>query len=416
MRDHVCALLLSTPVHDLLPDSGHDQRLSSRAVRLFDRVGRTGGEDTADGELRTEAEQLLQEAWDRLHAGDRCLAIRYSYATAAVSKALVVLSSSRSESSPEEMREALRCLDMALIMSPPLASKALTSAASLIHERLPTSSPALASKISAQDVVAIRQPIVEEENIQVLRFEREYYRRERCVVIRRAAQHWPALDAQSGRKWSLEYLCRRAGHRTVPVEVGKRYTDSTWTQKLMTVNEFVRDYVACEGRNDAEAGYLAQHDWFKQIPDLRKDISVPEFCSISRDCCDGADEEEEGGSSVDVDVNVWFGPRATVSPLHFDQKDNILVQVTGCKYVRIYDKAIPRHVVCPHAAESLMSNTSQVDVEDVDPVRFPDFARSASQFMTETILSEGDALFIPRKTWHFVKSLSVSASVSFWGT
>lgn len=34
-----------------------------------------------------------------------------------------------------------------------------------------------------------------------------------------------------------------AGYRTVPVELGSRYTDEQWSQKLMTVSEFVDNHV-----------------------------------------------------------------------------------------------------------------------------------------------------------------------------
>ena len=30
---------------------------------------------------------------------------------------------------------------------------------------------------------------------------------------------------------------------TVPVELGSRYTDNNWTQKLMTLNEFIDNHV-----------------------------------------------------------------------------------------------------------------------------------------------------------------------------
>lgn len=45
---------------------------------------------------------------------------------------------------------------------------------------------------------------------------------------------------------SLEYIQEIAGCRTVPVEVGSRYTDEEWSQTLMTVNEFISKYVRNE--------------------------------------------------------------------------------------------------------------------------------------------------------------------------
>ena len=59
----------------------------------------------------------------------------------------------------------------------------------------------------------------------------------------------------------------------------------------------------------------------------------------------------------------------------------------------------------------MLSNTSQVDVENVDTERFPNF--SEIPYM-ECILEPGEMLYIPIHFWHYVKSLEISFSVSFW--
>lgn len=53
----------------------------------------------------------------------------------------------------------------------------------------------------------------------------------------------------------------------------------------------------------------------------------------------------------------------------------------------------------------------QVEVESPDVVRFPEFVKAP---YLECVLQPGEVLFIPVKHWHYVRSLELSFSVSFW--
>ncbi|KAJ1983720.1 hypothetical protein H4R34_001098 [Dimargaris verticillata] len=233
-------------------------------------------------------------------------------------------------------------------------------------------------------------------------------------LITGALSHWPAL---STRPWAnLQYVQEAMGpSRLVPVEVGYQYTDAQWTQRFLQVDAFFRDYLAPSVRADwsmvthgaaavlptLRPAYLAQHDLLAQMPRLARDVSVPDYCYSTTD--DNAIAEPL--------IHAWFGPRYTVSPLHHDSYHNLLAQVVGFKYVRLYPPSETAKLYPFTDESSLLTNTSQVDLDHVDHSHFPEFTEA---FYYECILQPGQMLYIPPHWWHYVRSLSTSFSLSFW--
>lgn len=98
-----------------------------------------------------------------------------------------------------------------------------------------------------------------------------------------------------------------------------------------------------------------------------------------------------------------------VTPLHHDPHYNLLAQVVGTKYVRLYH---PRYTakLRPYTT-GLTQNSSQIDLDQQQHNLNPEFATLP---FLDCVLQPGQMLFIPPGWWHYVKALSVSFSVSFW--
>ncbi|KAJ1998070.1 Lysine-specific demethylase 8, partial [Coemansia thaxteri] len=159
----------------------------------------------------------------------------------------------------------------------------------------------------------------------------------------------------------------------------------------MPFGQFLDDivYPSQSASGGVPKGYLAQHNLCDQAFKLKRDFYLPDYVMVEtgRRQPTGID----GFNTDEVQVNAWLGPRGTISPLHFDQYDNLFAQVAGYKHIRLYAPSESANLY-PYPAESLVSNTSQVDVLNPDLNRFARFSRASH---LECIVGPGDLLYIP---------------------
>jgi len=247
---------------------------------------------------------------------------------------------------------------------------------------------------------------------------------------------------------SLEYWRLAVGEDTpIEVEVGKAY--NTGSERVtMMFGEYLNYLTLCmehenkeyeeyqktgdaeKQQTDLEVAYLAQNEMFPQVIN---DIKIPEFCD---------DAKYTVGEGKLYHSMLWMGPRHTVTPLHYDPLDNLLMQICGYKRVLLFppdkeqdddddekelDDQEKMARIMKRATQTKIDksswhyagqdgaqyNTSAVDdIENPDFVKFPSFKAAPTPY--ECILGPGDVLYIPSKWWHHVRSLEFSVSANAW--
>ena len=233
------------------------------------------------------------------------------------------------------------------------------------------------------------------------RFYTDYVSKERPVIIKGLLEQegWEALEAFA----SLDVFETHAS-KLVPIEYGTAF-DSHGTG-VSTLGAFARDFLApSNAAHDGEptserVAYVSQHQLFHEIPELQSLFTVPLYTL--------------GRISVDTSaINIWLGTAGTRTSIHRDPYLNILCQVSGFKYVRIYGDDATQYLY-PDVLREGNANTftrSPVDPERVDQKAH---ALAVKAEYVECILRPGDALFMPKNVWHYVRSLTTSVSINFW--
>jgi hypothetical protein len=201
-------------------------------------------------------------------------------------------------------------------------------------------------------------------------------------------KNWKALN-----QWNkVDYLMKVCGFRTVPIELGDKYDNEDWSQGTFKFHEFLQTILNKENTTKA---YLAQHNLFDQIEELKNDFEIPKFCFLN-------------DNSENPVIKSWIGPKNTISSMHTDDKHNIFCQIVGEKLVIL---AAPEDGDNLYTYEGLLNNTSKVDPENLN---FEEFPNSRNVKFYKVLVKAGEILFIPKLWFHYVRSLSNSISVSFW--
>lgn len=273
-------------------------------------------------ESETSASSLLRLANEKILAynyKDVPICWRRMYTDSSILKVISILGGLPSlEEKVEVILDAIRSLDMVLIVAGSPGEQRSTiifQLIALLQEKLPASiHPEPPFKRHKKEISTLQSTISPFITRPISRISPSpsisefHHLIKKPFIITGAALDWPAISSWS----SLSYLQKLAGEgRVVPVEVGGNYTTGDWSQKIVPFSQFLSSLSGNE-----EKLYLAQHDLFRQIPQLERDIVVPDLIYCRPEHTSNVFEAPNNDSGMIM--NAWLGPGGTVSPAHTD--------------------------------------------------------------------------------------------------
>jgi hypothetical protein len=143
--------------------------------------------------------------------------------------------------------------------------------------------------------------------------------------------------------------------------------------------------------------YLADWPVLQEFPSLRRDFDIRTLWPGHRWCWE----------------YMFVGPANTVTGFHQDIHDNWFCQIRGTKEVILIPNDQTPHM-CVSRKYNLGSVLSHINISKLDrPSREADALAQTHGFHAR--VEAGDALFIPKNTWHAVVSLAPSISLAVFG-
>jgi hypothetical protein len=266
---------------------------------------------------------------------------------------------------------------------------------------------------------------VDEARVESFDFDAHAGHKDRPVVVRGAVTQWPAWT-----RWSftgLADMCE-ARNATGTFKNGLIEQGKTRPAVVQPIAPYLRDLDAAARNPDPAARplvavdvldragpeesfrldwsrldftpdktYLQQWDLFGDLPELEHDLPVKQLWP---------------GVHLTWKY-VFFGPADTLTGLHFDYSHNWFAQIRGTKEVLLF-AADQSSLLSPGQKYDWGSVLSDLDLSKLDqqPEQRDRFARAHGRYVR---LEAGDALFIPRRTWHAIVALTPSVSVGMFG-
>ncbi len=230
--------------------------------------------------------------------------------------------------------------------------------------------------------------ICELRELDCERFAEDFYFANRPFIFRGGAADWRAIGT-----WSPAWFRERYGSVEIDysaVEGAKRYARQGPDLARTTLREFV----------DRIETTVASNEYYLTASSRTMTVGGP-LAGLSADIAP-LPFAPEMSRKWTRSLNLWLGPRGTLTQLHHDLLNVLFVQVWGTK----------EFILGPSFGLPLMRNRFAV-YSEIDPlVPSPDSeSGSADLAWLRFTVEPGDVVFIPAGWWHWVYASTASISV-----
>lgn len=212
----------------------------------------------------------------------------------------------------------------------------------------------------------------------------DFYYANRPVKLTGLVDHWPALEL-----WTLDYLENEVGDAVVELQ-GQRESNPDYElvkhhhQRQLPLREVIAAIRHYESTNEF---YVTAYN---------DSVNKHSLAPLWDDLGPVSILKPTGGR----DGFFWLGPKGTLTPLHHDLTNNLLVQVLGRKRVLMVP---PWELGRVRNHQHCFSQVTLAELQAVD--------RNLQVY--ECVIGPGEAVFLPIGWWHHVEALDVSISMSF---
>ena len=223
------------------------------------------------------------------------------------------------------------------------------------------------------------------ETISKDEFIRNYFRPQKPVVIERQIEDWPAYS-----KWNFDYINTIAGDKEVPlyddrpVDYNDGFNEPHARMKMSDYIELLR--------TEPTRYRIFLWNILKEIPELQKDFSYPDF----------------GLRLMKGLPMLFFGGEDSYTFMHYDiDLANIFhIHFEGKKQCILFDQNQNDYLYkIPHS----LITREDIDFSDPDLDKWPAL-RKAEGWVCE--LEHGQILYMPEGYWHYMRYLTPGFSMS----